>query len=897
VKHGKIFLMILIFLLCTSVCWPQGSTGNLVGWTINSEGEKLMAVRIVLSGPSLQGGRETISDKKGYFYFSSLPVGKYTVTITHSDYQEVKYINVHVHLGKTTSLGKIRLQAYPTQKHVITVFGERPLIDTSTTSIGNNLVDDTFRSLPLERNYRDMAFLMPEANKSFYGDEVNISGSTGFENVYFIDGVNVTDPYLGATGTNLPYNFIKEIEVKTGGFEAEYGRTLGGIINVITHSGSNRFHGQVFGFFTNNNLAGKDKQGLLLENIDAYTTYDIGLSLGGPIIRNKLWFFGAYNPNHQSKDIVIPGLGPHQDTELTHVFAGKLTWQATKNLDLVLTILGDMSSRNRIGTTYAGLIPIPKSLANPDPYLGKVEKGGINLSLQGRYFINQNLLLEGNLSRLTRDLNDIPKTETGRTQPLYADLLTGYWSGGYGRYLKSRAIRTAAKLKASLFIGRHILKAGIEFEDNFLDFLLENRVGNTGHNPSIIVHQAESSYLASFSTMDVNVHNKVLSAFIQDSWQVSERLKLSAGLRCDGQYLVGSDGKISQRIINQWQPRFGFNLQLGELGRQQIFGSYARYYEQLSANFPSTYYSTSVSHYIWYSHNPLIDPSGGFVQDISQSIYPEISNLKGQHIDEIILGYERQFGKHLKLSVKGIYRNLLQVIEDGLDPGSMTWVLGNPGSGALSFFPKFKRKYSSIQFSLEKSMGRRFHFFATYVLSRTYGNYPGLFNGDFASNTPNASPSFDIPDQLVDGTGLLPNDRPHIFKFFGTYYFKSGFTLGTSFICQSGTPLNEYGSSWLSAEHLVFLRPRGSAGRTPSLWDLNLRVTYPLMKSAKSSFRPKLILDIFHLFSSRKPLSFDQLHFMALDESGNQIGLNPNYGMVNLYQRPMIIRLGMEVDF
>ena len=91
-----------------------------------------------------------------------------------------------------------------------------------------------------------MISLLPQSNLSYYGDGVNIGGATGFENKYFVDGVEVTDPLLGVSSTYLPYNFIKEVEVKAGGYEAEFQSALGGVINVVTNSGTNQFHGSVF---------------------------------------------------------------------------------------------------------------------------------------------------------------------------------------------------------------------------------------------------------------------------------------------------------------------------------------------------------------------------------------------------------------------------------------------------------------------------------------------------------------------------------------------------------------------------------------------------------------------------------------------------------------------------
>ena len=895
-KKLIIFICLTVFLFSISL-FTQESKGKLIGNVVDQNGKILKSASVLVSGKNLQGIREAETDNRGYFQIISLPVGEYSVKLNFKELQEVIYTNVIIHLGKTTNMGKISLHPIKIKNYKITVKWEKPLIDPTTTTIGNNIIPENFKTLPIDRNYKNMAVLTPQANTSYYGDEVNISGSTGFENVYFIDGVNVTDPYRGTSGTNLPYNFIKEIEIKTGGFEAEYGRSQGGIINIITHSGSNELHGQLFGFFTDNNLVGKERQGLLYENIDSFTTSDFGLSLGGPIIKDKLWFYGAYNPNSEIKQIEIPGQGIFRDKRKAHLFAGKLTWKLSERADFEFTVLGDSSTQNSVGTTFNRLIPVPMSLDNPDPYLGIKEDGGVSFSLQGRFFINEKFFLEASASHLRRSQNDIPQTEDGLAEPLFADLLTGNWSGGYGRYAKSESTRKSAGLNTTLIIGSHTIKGGVAYENNLLDHLFENRSGSSGEMPGLIIHTSPYTYLAAYSVIDVNVSNRVWSGFIQDFWQISPRLGLYAGLRWDGQFLAGSDGKTAQSITDQWQPRLGINYQLGDLGDQKISASYGRFYQQLTTNFPTAFYSNSIFQYTWYTHNPLLNPTGGYVQDSSQTIYQEIPDLKGQHFDEFTINYERRIFKKLKFGIRGIYRNLKQVIEDGFDINTMSWIPGNPGRGDLSFLPEFKREYTALEFTLERSLADRFQFYLSYVISKNKGNYPGLFNGDFAAGVPNNSPSFDIPEQLVNGTGLLPNDRPHVFKFFGSYIFNNGLSVGASFIYQSGTPKNEYGASWLSAEHLILLKPRGTIGRTPSLWDLNLRLTYSLKKLIRSSFQPKLIIDVFHLFSQRKALSYDQLHYMALDNVGNQIGLNPNYDQANLYQPPTTIRLGIEIDF
>jgi hypothetical protein len=326
----KIYIITWALALFIGATHAQQVTGNLEGRILEVQGQPLAETNITVTGPSLQGTRGSTSDKRGYFRILALPAGSYTAKISLLGYQAVTYDNVPIRLGKTTFLGEIRLQSQAIEMPAITVSGAKPLIDPVSTTTGANLAAETYEVLPIQRNYRSITTLLPHANESFLGDEVNFGGATGLENKYYIDGTDVTDPWRGITGTNLPYNFIKQIEVKTGGYEAEYRSALGGVVNAITHSGGNEFHGQVFGFFANNRFAGEPRLGALEPNQGGFAQYDVGLSLGGPIIRDKLWFFTAYNPTVEREEVEIPGAGFYDDHSTTHIFAGKLSWRASK---------------------------------------------------------------------------------------------------------------------------------------------------------------------------------------------------------------------------------------------------------------------------------------------------------------------------------------------------------------------------------------------------------------------------------------------------------------------------------------------------------------------------------------------------------------------------------------
>jgi hypothetical protein len=882
----------LVLLLLTisgiSVAVGQNIVGHLEGRVVDARSRPIAGVNVSVSGEVMQGVRGAFTDAKGWFHVLALPPGSYTVRIGHLAYYPQEFSSVTILLGKTSTLGVVTMQTQVLQLPQVVVMGTRPVIDFTTTDEGGTLTSRTIEQLPIERNYRAMVAVLPQANFSYLGDEINMSGATGLENKYFIDGMEVTDPLAGGTGTNLPYNFIREVEVKTGGYQAEYRSTLGGLVNVITHSGGDEFHGQVFGFFADNRIAAEPRQPQAQLSQGDYAQYDVGFRLGGPLLRERLWFFAAYNPTIDREEVLIPGLGYYSDRSTIHSFAGKLTWQAGRRNNLVFTLLGDPQVRRGVGELF-GTWGLVSSLANPDPYLGEINRGGINLSLNGRHDMGKKTLLESQASWVTRQERNVPATTWGRTEPLFSDE-NGRWSGGAPSQIDSRSNVFTIGLKLSHRAGRHDLKCGLEYRNNQL---------NHETKSSALSRVGQDTYSQFMARAHGTVNNRQPGAFIQDSWQVGTRINIQAGLRWDGQYFIASTGKVVQTITDQFQPRVGVVFQPGKNAAQKVQLFYGRFYQELSTFLSQAYFlSGALMSFKMYSHDPRIDPSNpDQAFEFVTSIRPALKNLQGQYYDSFSLGYEQTLFRTYKLGIYGALHTLRQGIEDGFDPETGDAWFHNPGKGVLKQYPRVKREYQALEFRIEKPYDGRFGLLASYVLSKTSGNYPGLFNSDFNFSAPNVNASFDQLETLTNGTGRLPNDRTHVFKISGSVHLLKGLQAGTFLVWQSGTPLNEFGGSSAGMPWYRFMQPRGSAGRTLSLWDLNLRLAYDFGASGGSGLNPRLILDAFHVGSRRTPVNYEQIHYYSLDENGQNINANPFYGQPSHFQPPMALRLGMEVNF
>lgn len=873
--------------LFAQLATAQTVNGNIEGRVLDTRGVPIVGANVSASGRNLIGARSTATDERGFFRILAVPSGVYTLQVRHVSYQPAAVTAVRVPLGSTVTIEDLRLQMRDLEAEEVVVSAERPVIDVTSTSLGQNLTNAQLEGLPLERNYQAISKLLPQANESYYGDGVNIAGATGLETQYFISGIDVSDPNRSSTATILPYNFVREIQVRTGAYEAEYLGSLGGLVNVETYSGGDNVTGQVYGFFTNNNFSGAARQGSSPLPVN-YTQYDFGASLGGPILREKLWFFCAYNPTFRREDVPVPGLGTLPDSRTTHIFATKLTWRMNEQNNLQFTIFGDPTIGRMVypltgrGATYQVL--------NPELLRYRMQSGTVNAIASGTHVLADNFLLESFVSFASVKDNLEPESMPAGASIFYQDDVDRTLSGAAITGYDESTAQVAAGVKATMISGSHTLKAGVEYHilHHDVDYWI-----------NILDRIAVGSYMEQPQTRQGRVSQDILGAFLQDSWLISPQFRLNFGVRWDPQYLRSSDGHIGQKLLGQVAPRLGLVYLPHWLIQDKVTISAGRFYQLLSMYIQQFYQMTNTSFSITqWDHDPRVDPSGGqLVAQIPGKIQPEIPGMKGQYYDEVTLGYEGQLQSSLRFGVRGVFRTLGEGIEDGLIPPAYSdAVFANPGSPPLQDFPKMTRKYSALEFSLEKRGSGPFSFLASYVLSRTYGNYPGLFDALWNDNRANTTAQFDIPIWTDNALGLLPQDRTHVFKFFGSFAADIGLDLGAFFVWESGVPLSEYGGSWIGFPR-TFLSTRGTNGRSPALWDLSFRATYALDRILYMPFKSRLILDFFHIGSPRTAVDYDQTHYTAIDANGNQVNLNPNYLKPVQFQPPMSARLGVEVNF
>jgi len=890
----RVVLSILALLAPTGTA-AQQTTGDIQGRVLGHGGQPLAEVLVTVAGPSLQGDRRTLSDARGGFRLLALPPGAFTVRLTRIGYRPLIIERVAVRLGHTTALGEVTLPEEAAELPPLVVTADRPAIDPLTTSVGAEISATVFEQLPVGRDYRSIITLLPHANESYFADGVNIAGGTGLENAYFLDGVNVTEPYRGDGGIDLPYNFIDHLQLKTGGYEAEYGRALGGIINVVTRSGGDQRRVSGFGFFTGSGLASSPERGLVDQGKGDFARYDVGVSLGGPIKRNRLWYFLAYDAKVEREHVQIPGSGVATDDALTHQFAAKLTWRANTSTDVVLTAVGDPSTRDIVGNPFFSTISPPAFLANPDPFLGVWNEGGVMVALNGKHLVGQRMLLEAMLSRTTLWQKNGPRTSRGRTDPLFTDEPTATWSGGYGNRWDRTSVRTAASLGATLHRGEHTLKGGLQYEENALDE--DWRWLASGPDSAGWIWRTDpAAYLTLPLDFRVRVHNRVLSAFVQGSYLVTPWLRLNPGVRWDGQYLSGPGGRRGS-ITDQIQPRVAVVVYPTSSVSQKVTGSFGRFYEQVPTLTVSFWWGGLEQDFFLYGQDPRVDTTG---RVYFKTVNRAADALRGQHYDELTLSYERGMRGGVTVLARGVHRILREILTTAdsflVDPASTTLLGANPGRDPAGFLPRPKGSYLALELTAQKlDASSPLSYALSYVLSRHHGNYVGLYDQDAGVGNPHSGSNFMNPAEQQNAEGLLPNDRTHVFKVFGSYRVGARLNAGAYLTLQSGTPLNYLGVQPPPYSFdFEFLRRRGTAGRTPWIWDLNLHLGYDLQPS--DAARPvRIVVDAFHVFSGKRPVRIEQKAFLGVDSSGQPTDPNPLYGVTLLRQPPMTLRLGLQV--
>jgi len=373
------------------------------GLVTDTAGAVVPGATVKVTSPSLIRAQTATSDSQGRYRFANLPPGKYTLTVeASSGFSKFEQSSVEVNLSKTSTLDvKLRPQGASATVEVTAGTAE---VDLSNNTTGTNVTSEQFSNFPTQRTVQSLYTIAPTVTRSGLRDpsgrdrDPSVGGASGPENNYILDGVTTSDPAFGGSGANLPFEFIQEVEVKTGSYGAEYGKSTGGIFNVITKSGGNEFHGDGF-FYGNPQKFVRETKNFSFTGAapNGFSELDAGFDLGGPIKKDKLWFFGAFNPQHRENHLLTQTLRQDvSNTVNTSFYAGKVTYGVSQKHIMTFSTFGDFNRQN--GFLQTGF-PMDRIASNgfgddPNSFLGRQETGGHNYAVRMNSTFSPNFIGE-----------------------------------------------------------------------------------------------------------------------------------------------------------------------------------------------------------------------------------------------------------------------------------------------------------------------------------------------------------------------------------------------------------------------------------------------------------------------------------------------------------------------
>jgi hypothetical protein len=509
------------------------------------------------------------------------------------------------------------------------------------------------------------------------------------------------------------------VEIKTTGYEAEYGHALGGIVNVITKSGGNDFHGDVFGYFGARALTARSKAAPETDEYFADRSSedrrDYGLDLGGPIVRDRLWFFGAYNRVDVDQDqrlVANPGIQTAgQNFPIAYslnVYAGKLTYRAGEATTFVGTAFGDPERREGALKNFDAKDATAREATR--------ELGGTDVTLSAQHLFGAAAVASARYAHHRDSYVLAPKADIVGLLDFTADPANPLGTGGmgniYGILSANSSVRDAWKVDGTLFLGAHELKAGAEWEKNrtdahtfktggqFVEKLPCPASGATACPDGETAYYLHDFLTSSRSdpvggllrngTVQSPVTNR-LGLFVQDAFRPASSVTIRVGLRYDRDDVRDPDGRSVFTLQNEWQPRVGVAWDVLNDGRSRISASYGRFYYALPTALSVISYGYSVEANT-FNFSPTAlgqDPAAPQPMQVYGGLYnlPVQGDIKGIYQDEVTFGLERAFDATFSIGVRYTYRNLGRTIATrcDLDPGypearDNSCVLINPGS-------------------------------------------------------------------------------------------------------------------------------------------------------------------------------------------------------------------------
>jgi len=889
--------MSVLFLGFFSLVFSQSKdTGSVEGQVLDQEKAPLPGVTVTLSSPSLMGTRTAVTDTSGLYRFPALRPGTYQIKAQLQGFKT--HIQENVRLQTTMRLTIDIVMTQSSLEEEVTVVAQAPTVDTKSTETASvTLSSEILRNIPYNQFTSSIVNMAPgvtsdDPGDSYGGSAYGAQDGTGI--AYSIDGVNVADPEGGTAWVFLDHNIIEEAKVMGVGLPAEYGNFTGVIFNIVTKSGGNQFSGHLeFDFQGEKNdwPNGFWQQ----DNIDAYLNdypdltaprykfYDASVHLGGPIKKDKLWFYQGFQFQHFD-DYATGFLGGPRAYDQPHSFT-KITAQLSAATNMIFGFEIDRyngENRGADATTAPEAVVSQKSPEVVGNFsLTHIFNPKTFLDVKAAYFWGY-YYLEPKMGRQTYAHFD-------QNENLLKDNANYYYLADRSRFQANASLTHYAE---DFITGNHDFKFGVEVERS----TCRSRYGYTGsggplgaqvyyydyvgyaYNLAGNYVYFSGPYLAyQYEGYDFNSPYTRLEGFVQDAWQITPRININAGLRFS-QNWGQIEGKGTVYNTNRMAPRIGLTFDLFGDKKTILKAHYGQFTEAMLAayfNRLSPIWSDKIS-FMW-------DPETSEWQEYERvkQDWKLQDNINHPYLNQFTVSLERELFRDASLSVSYIYRdwkNIIGVYDipavyEPYTPLDTNYTVYQLVSGDAHAFvienitpgptrPYYGergayRNYQGLEFLFNKRFSNRWQLMLSYVYSRAKGTVDNTWAADIGwqhYEGPQGVIAGD-PNYWINAEGNSTWDPTHMIKIQGTYVLPYDIYFNAYFRGQTGmTWAQRYRTETLNQGRVTFLtEPRGSH-HYPMSTSLDLRLEKTFTFSGK--YRLGLMIDCFNLLNTSTIVSW-----------------------------------------
>ncbi len=888
--------------------------GSVAGQVIDNQKLPLPGVNVTLAGPSMQGTRTAVTDNQGRYRFVPVPAGKgYNLKFELQGFNSLEMTELGVSLGKETAVdAEMGIAKYA---EAVTVTGDKVVIDTSKSTVETNVEFKLADTLSTNRHFNTIWYMTPGVPVAGVGsgqgqNNPSVHGSGGDTNAVLIDGVDTTDPRTNTWGTQINWDTIQEAQVQTGGYQAEFGRAAGGIMNLVTKSGGNEFHGSIRVLDRDSSWSAKpgiesERNGY--KKVGGVTEKEIrpNATFGGPIFRDKLWFYVGYERRDRDRDysyyanyddLIAGTLSPIKSSYSGHESSAKLTLQPDASNSIVAYYNEDpinISNLSAINGQYTS------TSAQQFQF-----QGGNNYSAQWYGVLTPAVFMEAKYQYHHQELNVGPQGSGFGVDPTFYDRTFGYTTGAASYNYQSARNRTGMLLSTSYFLdlaeSSHTFKAGVEYLDVKPNAgRVYNTVGNyqwtTNTTTGVLTPARRYIYLDQLQS--VRDEDNYMAIFLQDAWRIG-RLTVNLGVRSESWVGKTSDGTkvVNMGFGDQIAPRLGFAY---DLKGDSIHGSVSRFYT-MPTDYISAYMSanpsrqqrwnwkggagcpTSASDPNWWQA-----PDSCWTLQYDLPIYAggyELGTVKPIYVDEATLGYDHAISNQFAVGANFIWRQQKRTI-DAIDPlatGVYTWTnwpqtVTLPDGTVLKSNGKFT-EYQALELSVSKRLGPDgFQFMASYTHLFKAKGWPGS-GGTTSSNTYSQFWGNCTDPDSCNPLWYGDTQSPDWFKVFGSWTAPWRTVFGLSAWWTTGNLYTRY----VAGDYSYVPLEEAGASRVGNNWEADVHIEHPVKLGPVNV---ALYGDIYNVFNNQQPIA----------RGSNSASVT--YNKPTSWQTPRSFGIGFKLDF